>query len=432
MDNPYGINIGFIYFDHFSDTLAMLRLLKNKTFMLFFIGNITSLIGFGFNLIAISWMVLEESGSEYLLGKIMASATAPGLILAIFAGVIIDKVNRKWLLVALDIFRMLVVIGFLYHISNNKFELSILYPVAFFMGLGNSLFWPTAQAFVQELVSEKDYFDANKLLSASYQVGSILGAGIGGLIVHAFSPVAALWINILTYLVSAMFISLAPFKRKKVNTEDNSLYDSIMKGFLYLKRRADVLILGLTTILSDVAIWGSLSVLTITISKEIFQKGSLGYGIMDSFYGIGALLSTVLVGVVLSKFGKASYLIFCYAVAGFMCLITPIMANIYIAGIAYFIMGLHNNSARIIVRTIFMENIPNHIMGRVQTVLGVYTRAMVVLSSLYVGWAIEYHNISIATYFTFGHFMIALLGVFILPMIWKNKENIFLKVSHNA
>ena len=432
MDNPYGINIGFIYFDHFSDTLAMLRLLKNKTFMLFFIGNITSLIGFGFNLIAISWMVLEESGSEYLLGKIMASATAPGLVLAIFAGVIIDKVNRKWLLVALDIFRMLVVIGFLYHISNNKFELSILYPVAFFMGLGNSLFWPTAQAFVQELVSEKDYFDANKLLSASYQVGSILGAGIGGLIVHAFSPVAALWINILTYLVSAIFISLAPFKRKKIKTEDKSLYDSIMKGFSYLKSRTDVLILGLTTILSDVAIWGSLSVLTITISKEIFQKGSLGYGIMDGFYGIGALLSTILVGIVLSKFGKASYLMFCYAVAGFMCLITPIMANIYIAGIAYFIMGLHNNSARIIVRTIFMENIPNHIMGRVQTVLGVYTRAMVVLSSLYVGWAIEYHNISIATYFTFGHFMIALLGVFILPMIWKNKENIFLKVSHSA
>ena len=403
----------------------MLRLLKNKTFMLFFIGNITSLIGFGFNLIAISWMVLEESGSEYLLGKIMASATAPGLVLAIFAGVIIDKVNRKWLLVFLDIFRMLVVIGFLYFISKNEFELSILYPVAFFMGLGNSLFWPTAQAFVQELVSEKDYFDANKLLSASYQVGSILGAGIGGLIVHAFSPVAALWINILTYLVSAIFISLAPFKRKKVKTEDKSLYDSIMKGFSYLKSRTDVLILGLTTILSDVAIWGSLSVLTITISKEIFQKGSLGYGIMDGFYGIGALLSTILVGIVLSNFGKASYLMFCYAVAGFMCLITPIMANIYIAGIAYFIMGLHNNSARIIVRTIFMENIPNHIMGRVQTVLGVYTRAMVVLSSLYAGWAIEYNNISIATYFTFGHFIIALLGVFILQMIWKNKESVF-------
>ena len=117
MDSAYRSDIEFIYFNYPFDILAMLHLLKNKTFLLFFIGNITSLIGFGFNLIAISWMVLEESGSEYLLGKIMASATAPGLVLAIFAGVIIDKVNRKWLLVSLDIFRMLVVIGFLFFIS---------------------------------------------------------------------------------------------------------------------------------------------------------------------------------------------------------------------------------------------------------------------------------------------------------------------------
>ena len=119
--------------------------------------------------------------------------------------------------------------------------------------------------------------------------------------------------------VSAIFISLAPFKKEKIETNDKS-YRFYYERIFIFKDRVDVLILGLTTILSDVAIWGSLSVLTITISKEIFQKGSLGYGIMDGFYGIGALLSTIIVGIALSKFGKASYLIFCYAVAGFMCL----------------------------------------------------------------------------------------------------------------
>ena len=123
---------------------------------------------------------------------------------------------------------------------------------------------------------------------------------------------------------------------------------------------------------------------------------------------------------------------FCYAVAGFMCLISPVMANIYLAGIAYFVMGLHNNSARIIVRTIFMESIPNTVMGRVQTVLGVYTRAMVVLSSLYAGWAIEYHNMSLAINFTFLHFIISLLGILVLKMTMKNGDNIFLKASYNA
>ena len=101
----------------------MIRLLKNSTFLLFFLGNIASLIGFGFHLIAISWIVLEKTGSEYALGKIMASATAPGLALALFAGVIIDKINRKWLLVILDVFRMVTIILFLISLRFNDFQL---------------------------------------------------------------------------------------------------------------------------------------------------------------------------------------------------------------------------------------------------------------------------------------------------------------------
>ena len=405
----------------------MLQLLKNQTFMLFFMGNIISLIGFGLNLIAISWMVLEKTGSEYALGKIMASATIPGLILAIFAGVIIDKVNRKWLLVFLDIFRMFVVIGFLFLLSYKQFQITFLYPVALLMGLGNSLFWPTAQAFVQELVNQEEYFNANKLLSASYQVGSIFGAGIGGLIVHIYDPLIALWINASTYFISAILISLAPFKRENFQISGDSLLNSILKGFLYLKTRFDVFILGVTTILSDVAIWGSMSVLTITISKDIFQKGSLGYGIMDGLYGIGALTSTIIVGYMVNKLGNAYYLMTCYMVSGLMCFITPIMPSIYLAGFVYLIMGLHNNSARIIVRTIFMENIPNNIMGRVQTIFGVYTRTMVILSSLYAGWLIEYKNLPTAINFTSLHFIGAFVGVAIVMKTWEGNHNIFVK-----
>ena len=86
----------------------MINILKNRTFLLFFSGNIISLIGFGFNLIAISWLVLDKTGSEIILGKIIASATIPGLVIAIFTGYIIDKMNRKYLLVILDIFRIFI------------------------------------------------------------------------------------------------------------------------------------------------------------------------------------------------------------------------------------------------------------------------------------------------------------------------------------
>ena len=400
----------------------MIRLLKNSTFLLFFLGNIASLIGFGFHLIAISWIVLEKTGSEYALGKIMASATAPGLALALFAGVIIDKINRKWLLVILDVFRMVTIILFLISLRFNDFQLWMLYPVAILMGIGNSLFWPTAQAFVQELVSKDDYFNANKLLSASYQVGSILGAGLGGFIVHLYDPFIALWINVSTYFISGILIGLAPFESKIENIKSEKLLKSIKVGFSFLKNRFDILILGITTILSDVALWGALSVLTITISKSIFQKGSWGYGLMDGLYGIGALFSVMIVGNLLKSLGRKLYLMICYIMAGLMCFISPIMPNIYLAALAYFFMGINNNAARIIIRTIFMENIPNQIMGRVQTIFGVYTRAMVVLSSLCAGWFIEFNSMSFAIYFTTTHFLIAFFGIIIVSLVWNNRD----------
>ena len=389
----------------------MLSILKNRTFLLLFLGNTISLIGFGFNLVGISWLVLEVTGSELALGKIMAMATVPGVVLALFAGIIIDKVNRKWLLVVLDLFRMVVVGTFVILLIQDRFSMTALFITVLLMGTGSSLFWPTAQAFVQELVSAKDYFHANALLSASYQAGSILGAGIGGVVIHFYGVPTALAFNALTHLISALLISAAPFRRQVVHHEVESIWQSVSKGFIYFKEKAGVLMLGLTTILADVAIWGALSVLTITISKEVFLAGSLGYGLMEGFYGVGALISTVAVGYMTRFLGRGRALLLCYVVAGVMCLLAPIAISIYLAGVAYFFMGLHNNAARICIRTIFMEQIPNKIMGRVQTILGVYTRLLVVASALSAGWITENLSVNTGMIFTAIHYLIALLGI---------------------
>ena len=388
----------------------MLTILKNRTFLLLFLGNTISLIGFGFNLVGVSWLVLEVTGSELALGKLMAMATVPGVLLALFAGIIIDKVNRKWLLVILDLFRMVVVGTFVILLVQDRFSMTALFITVLLMGTGSSLFWPTAQAFVQELVSAKDYFHANALLSASYQAGSILGAGIGGVVVHFYGVPMALAFNALTHLISALLISAAPFKRQVVQHEVESIWQSVSKGFIYFKEKIGVLLLGFTTILADVAIWGALSVLTITISKEVFLAGSWGYGLMEGFYGIGALISSIAVGYMIQFLGRDRALLLCYVVAGVMCLLAPIAISIYLAGVAYFFMGLHNNAARICIRTIFMEQIPNKIMGRVQTILGVYTRLLVVASALSAGWITENLSVNTGMIFTGIHYLIALLG----------------------
>ena len=396
----------------------MLSILKQRTFLLFFLGNIISLIGFGFNLIAVSWLVLEKTGSEIVLGQIIAASTIPGLIISFFTGYIIDKTNRKWLMVFLDIFRIIVIATFLVVIKFNEFNLLYLFLVSFFMGIGNSLFWSTCQAFTQEIVRKEEYFDANKLLSASFQIGSILGASIGGIIVHMHNPFVALWINVIAYLLSGILISLAPFKYIKKPSSNKNLLKSFLMGFTYLRSRKDIATISMTTILSDVAIWGSLSVLTISLSIKIFDKGAWGYGLLDGLYGIGAVFSVVLVGILSARFNRKTILQFSYLIGAIALYISSIMPNIYLASIFFFILGVNINSGRIITRTIIMENVENNIMGRVQTLLGIYTRIMVVLSSLITGYLIESSSIQNAVYFACSHYIVAFIGVFVVLRVW--------------
>ena len=385
-------------------------------------GNIISLLGFGFNLIAVSWLVLEETGSEIALGQIIAAATVPGLIISFFTGYIIDKTNRKWLMVILDVFRIVVITAFLIVLKYDDFNLTYLFLVAFFMGIGNSLFWSTSQAFTQEIVKKDEYFSANKLLSASFQIGSILGAGIGGIIVHVYDPFVALWINVVTYLVSGILILLAPFKYVKREHVSKNLLKSFLRGFTYLRARKDIATISMTTILSDVAIWGSLSVLTISISIEIFDKGAWGYGLLDGFYGVGALLSVILVGFLSNNYNRSAILKLCYLAGAIALLLSSLMPNILLASVFFFLLGININCGRIITRTIIMENVDNEIMGRVQTLLGIYTRLMVVTSSLVTGYMIENLNIEFAVIFACCHYLVAMIGVFVVQKLWTRSK----------
>ena len=392
----------------------MLSILKKPTFLLFFIGNTISLIGFGFNLIGFSWLVLEETGSEILLGQIMAAATLPGLLISLFTGVIIDKMNRKWLLVILNILRMIIIGSFVFILIKNEFSMTSLFCTVFLMGIGSSLFWPTATAFVQELVSDDEYFNANALRSASYQVGSILGAGIGGLVVHYHGVSTAFSVSAIAYFISALFIVSAPFLYTKKYRKSEKILQEVFSGFLFLKEEKGLLVFGLTSILADVAIWGSLSILTISISKIIYNAGSWGYGLMDGFYGVGALLSTIVSGYFITRTKKQYYLLICFFTAGIMCLFVPVLPSLWLASIAYLIMGLTNNSARIVSRTVFMEMVSNKIMGRVHTILGMYTRVMVIFSSLIAGYMVEKLSIMSGMIFSMGHFFASAVGVFII------------------
>ncbi len=178
-------------------------------------------------------------------------------------------------------------------------------------------------------------------------------------------------------------------------------------------RRKMILFYGVISVLADVAIWGALPVLTISLSVEILHTGAQGFGLMDGAYGLGALLSTIYVIWAAGLFKRRNYLLVMYLLAGITCFLLPDMPRLVWAMVLFFIMGLHANSGRILSRTILMELIPNEVMGRAETILGVITRLLVIASTLAAGWVAEQYSVGTSLRLTSGLFWLSLIGVLI-------------------
>lgn len=416
--------------------LRHLYLLKNPTFLRFFLGNAISLVGFGFNFIATGWIVLDMTGSKVAVGEMVAVSTLPGLVIALYAGTIIDRMNRKHLLVFLDLYRALAIIAIPILHWAGEFQLWQLYVMSFLTGTGSSIFWSCASAFTQELVKEKDFMSANSLLSASYQTGALLGSALGGFVVHAWGGHTALALDALTYIISAILIASAVHRPAPYLEKQEAVWETFKYGFRFLQRRKMIFVYGVTSVTADVAIWGALAVLTIALSTDVLHTGALGFGLMDGAYGVGALLSTLAALIITEHMPRKSFLIIAYFVAGLMCILLPSMTTLAWAMALYFIMGLHNNSARITSRTILMELIPNNVMGRAQTILGQITRLLVIVSTLFAGWIAEEFSVELSMRLTAGWFWISLIGVVITawlrPRFFDKQDLEFATKTENA
>ncbi len=393
------------------------QLFKNRTFARFFFGNAISLIGWGFNFIAVGWIVLDMTGSKLAVGEMVAVSTFPGLIIALGAGTLIDRMNRKHLLVALDTLRGLSVAIVPILFWTDHFQLWQLYVMSFIVGTGSSIFWSAASAFTQELVSEKEFMAANSLLSASYQTGALLGSALGGFVVHSWGGQTALALDAVSYFISAGLIGTAPHVSNIHSENTDSMWSMFIGGLKFARQKRLVFFYGITSVLSDVAIWGGMAVLTLAFSNDILNMGAKGFGLLDGSYGIGALLSTFVALSIARLFKRRDVLLAAYTLAAMMCVVLPYTPWLIPAMLVFFFMGLPNNTARIIARTILMEHIPNRIMGRAQTILGVITRLLVIVSTLLAGWLAERYSVKVGLEVTSLLFWFSLAGVWITTRI---------------
>src|SRR5665213_1650010 len=177
-------------------------------FPFFVVAMLISLFGTGMNFAGVTWYVLGATHSTVKVSWIVILVTLPGLVVPPFGGVLIDRVDRRYLGITIDASRAVIVLGTAALAFKGKLAMWELYLMVLLLGVGFAIYWSTTNALVQELVPRERLITANATVLIAVQGGMAAAGALVGFIYERAGLAGILGIDGTTYLISAFCLLL--------------------------------------------------------------------------------------------------------------------------------------------------------------------------------------------------------------------------------
>src|SRR5579884_4281997 len=180
----------------------MRAILQHQPLRLIFIANLVSMLGSGMNSAAVAWYVLKATHSEMALGTLAVFQTGPAMLMLPFTGVLIDREDRRRLVMMLDAVRGIVIVTVAILAFQGKVRVWELYLMNTLVAAGFWMFWPTITALIRELTPDAEFVHSNTFLMAGVQGGWLLAGAVVGFVYEHIGLGGVLLIDVSTYVVS--------------------------------------------------------------------------------------------------------------------------------------------------------------------------------------------------------------------------------------
>jgi MFS family permease len=344
------------------------RALQHRNFRLFFGGQSVSLVGTWITRVATSWLVYRLTGSELLLGIAGFAGQIPTLIITPFAGVLVDRHDRRRILLMTQV-ASLVQSAILAALTfTNSITVRQIIWLQVVQGLINSFDTPARQAFVSEMVEDRrDLPNAIALNSSMVNGTRIIGPSIGGLLIAGFGEGWCFAIDSISYFaVIGSIVAMRVAPRARHEAAEMHLLDELHHGWKYVLH--SVPIRSALLLVAIVSTAGTpYTVLMPAIAKEVLHGGPNTLGLLMTGTGVGALAGALYLAQRESVVGLGRIIMWASVVFGVgliifsrMTLLWPAFAVLAIAGCGFMI---HLAATNTILQTIVEERLRGRVMS---------------------------------------------------------------------
>jgi MFS family permease len=356
-----------------------------RPFWLLWSATLTSGLGDGVVLVAFPLMAARLTDSPQLISGVAAVAALPWLIAALPAGAIADRVERRRLMFAVEIFRAVMLAILAVSVWVGADSLLTLYLVVFAIGLGQTAFGAAAGAELPLVVADEHLGRANGyLMSAEMASAETIGPAIGGLL-FGVAVAAPFIVDGVSFVISALLIAAAiprrPVAAAMATDPRPSFRADLSEGWRHFV--GDDLLVLLAATIAILAFCQAMVLSTLVLTAlETFDMGSTGYGLLLGCTSVGSILGGVVAGRIDGRFGPARTLTIVALIAAASYAVIGSTNNWAIAGLGLAVEGfvvILGNASSVTLR---QRRVPNQLMGRVGNIMRLCIFGVIPLGAL--------------------------------------------------
>ncbi len=272
--------------------------LRQRNYRLFFFGQMISQIGTLMQTTALAWLVLVLTHNAFMLGLVGAIQFLPMMAFSLFSGVLTDRLPKRATLLFTQSFALLQAAILWILVVTGTIQIWQILLLTGLLGLTNSLDTTTRQAFVVEMVGSEGLPNAIALNSSLVNMARVLGPGLGGLLIAWLGVAPLFLLNTISFVavIIGLFMldqhTLHALPSQPIDAKKLNPFQSLNEGLSYVWHMPTVLLV--TGLIGAIALFGvNFNVMLPLYASDVLHAGPIGFGLISSAYGVGALFSAL-------------------------------------------------------------------------------------------------------------------------------------------
>ena len=339
--------------------------LRHRDFRLLFFGTSLSHVGDFIQAMAQSWLVWTMTGSPFLLGVVGFCQALPRLLLGAVGGAIVDRVERRRLLVSTQILAMIQAFVFWALVYLDQIQYWHVMVLVLFLGTVNTVNQTARHSLINNLVPRDDLMNAIALNSSMANLAKIAGPSLGGILISVIGVAGCLFVNAVSFLAIIVTLLVMVFPAVKSKTADEApFWEEVREGYRFLRGQRRLFSIILLTY--GVALVGTpYSRFLPVFATDVLHAGPSTFGLLLAAPGAGAVVA----GLGIASLGRLRrrfhfVALSVYAFSLFLILFS-FCRSLPLSMLFLVLVGASNIAFRSVANSVVQMETPPHLLGRV-------------------------------------------------------------------